>query len=369
MKKTKTFFARYLKGENAHQTLAILSVASIFMPYVISATVILAVVFRALILKDSREKIFSQSGFKIILVFILFNFAAPVIHRNYIGIACFFAISVILIFALYLRSVMTKALFYKICDVSAFMSMCCAVAATFIKAPEHSFRSPSVFFNPNYYGAMITFVVLLCVYRILSKNGNLIFLLATIAFNIYGLLMADCQSAFFAIGFGVWLMLLFKKCYKSFAAVSALTVLVIIFLPSLDFILPRISNAVENITIRASIWKAGLRGILDTPIFGRGLMGYRQIYSLYGGSVNNHCHNIFIDMLLSFGIIGSIPLLVFVTKSILKARGKKTASLIFALLGAVLLHGLVDVTIIWIQTGAFAAFLLCAPYIQNKDGR
>ncbi len=363
----RRFFEKYIKGENADETAVMLSVVSIFLPYIISAIVLILVIARALILKDSRKKILGGKDGKIVLVFMLLNFAAPFYYKNYLGIACFFGMSAILILALYLRTTMTQKLFSRISDAASFMSICCAFASTFIKAPEHDMRSPSAFFNPNYYGAMITFVILLCAYRIISKEGNRPFLIATILSNVYGLFMADCQSAFFAIAFGLWVLLLFKKCYKSFVVVTVAAILGIVFLPHLTFIMPRISGALENILKRADIWSAGFNAFLETPFFGRGLMGYRQIYAEFAAPKNFHCHNMFIDMLLSFGVVGSIPLCYFVMRNLTKIKGEKTAPLILALFASVLLHGLVDVTLIWIQTGAFAAFLLSAPYAKKEN--
>lgn len=367
MSAVKSLFNKYLKGENKEQTLLIFAVASLFLPYVLSAIVLIFVVARALILKESREIIFKDKDAKFIFVFMLFNFAPPLIFKNYLGFAAFLGLSGILFFAIYLRNYMTKNLFNKIADVSAFMSIAAAFASTFIKAPEHDMRSPSVFFNPNYYGAMITFMILLCAYRFISKEGNRVFLFLTILANIYGLLMADCQSAFFSIALGLWVLLLFKKCYKSFAAVTAVAVLGVIFLPHLTFIMPRISGALENILKRADIWQAGFKAFLETPVFGRGLLAYRQIGVQFGGPFNNHCHNILIDALLSFGIIGCIPLVIYLVKNIVKIKGKECATLILAFTASVILHGLVDVTLIWIQTGAFAAFLLSAPYIKDQN--
>lgn len=366
MSAVKSLFNKYFKGESTDETLLIFAVASLFLPYVLSAIVLIFIVARALILKKTRERIFKDKDTKFVLVFMLFNFASPLIFKNYLGFAAFLALSGILFFALYLRAFMTKSLFNKIADVSAFMSIAAAFASSFIKAPEHDMRSPSVFFNPNYYGAMITFMILLCAYRFISKEGNRIFLFLTILANLYGLLMADCQSAYFSIALGLWVLLLFKKCYKSFAVVTIVAVVGVIFLPHLTFIMPRISGAFENIMKRADIWQAGFEAFLDVPVFGRGLLAYKQIGTLYGGPVNNHCHNIFIDMLLSFGVIGCIPLVIYLVKNIIKIKGKESAPLILALTAAVLLHGLVDVTLIWIQTGAFAAFLLSAPYIKDN---
>ncbi len=367
MTAVKSFFAKYVKGESAEETAVMLAVISIFLPFYISAAVLLAVTARSVILHKTRKKMFSGLDSKLLLAFFVLNAITPFLYRNFYGVACFFGICVILIFALYLRSVMTEDLFSRIADTSAFMSICCAAVSTFISDPAHDMRSPAVFFNPNYYGAMITFVIILCTYRLISREGNRFFLIAAILANIYGLLQADCQSAFFAIAFGVWLLLLFKKCWKSSALVTVLALLAVIFLPHLTFIMPRISGAWENIMKRADIWQAGIKAFLETPILGRGMMGYKQIWYAFGGPQNNHCHNLFIDMLLSFGIIGSIPLLWFVIRNLAAVKGKKTAPLILALLASVLLHGMVDITLIWIQTGAFAVVLLSVPFANKEE--
>ena len=74
-------------------------------------------------------------------------------------------------------------------------------------------------------------------------------------------------------------------------------------------------------------------------------------------------------MLLSFGVIGGVPLVWFVIKNIVKAKGKKYAPLIFSVLGAVLLHSMVDVTIAWIQTGMLAALILSCVLVEGgRDG-
>jgi len=361
----KSIYSDKIRGSTTEETLVMLAVISIFLPYVLTAVVVSAVAIRAVLLKDTRKAIFAGIDGKLLVAFALINAATPFVFKNYFGAGCFFGVCIILIFALYLRTVMTERLFERIADAAAFMSMCCAVVAR-IQRVRPSFRSPSVFFNPNYYGAVIAFMVLLCLYRLIRNHGNRAFLLTAVFINFYGLLQADCQSAFFSIILGACLLVLFTKRYKFFVLVASASVAVICLLPWLDFLFPRIGNAEGNLALRATIWEAGVKGFLETPLFGRGMMGYMQIFEKFAGSPNYHCHNIFIDMLLSFGIIGAIPLVWFVLRSALAERGKKSAPLFFALVAAVLLHGLTDVTIAWIQTGALAAVFMSLPYIKEE---
>lgn len=361
MQAIKNFF----KDLNKEEIYVLILTAGIFLPYVLSGIILAYMFFRALLVKDLREKIVKNSDFKFILIFFALNLISPILHKNFLGLACFVGVNAILILMLYLRSVMNEKLIQKSFDVMAFMSMTSAIVAH-LQISKEVERAPSVFFNPNYYGAVITLVVLICFYRILKKQSNIPFMLITILVNFYGLLKADCQSAFFCIVFGVWLLLLFNKKYALFAITSVIGVLMIVFLPKLTFLMPRISDFVHNLSLRADIWRIGIEAFKEDVLFGRGMMGYFQVYKEYGGRKNFHCHNIVIDLLLSYGIIGGVPLVWFVVKNVVKAKGKKYAPLIFSVVGAVLLHSMVDLTIAWIQTGMLASLILSCVYIENR---
>lgn len=366
----KGLYQRCVKDNSEEENLVLLSVACIFLPFFVSAAVLLFVTVRAFFVKDIRSAIFSGLDIKFVAAFAILNVITPFVFKNWLGVACFAGFALMLVFALYVRSVITERLFSKIGNVIAFMSLIPAFFSTFISDPRHDMRSPSFFFNPNYYGAVITFVILLCAYRLLTEKQNRTLLIIAITANLYGLWQADSQSAIFSIALGILLLLLFTKRYKTFVVVVVLALLgamAIIFVPQLDFLLPRISGAAQNITKRATIWQAGIQGFLENFLFGRGLMGYLQIHEKFGGAKNFHCHNLFIDLLLSFGIIGVAPLAAFVVRPIKKSFKSKYAPLTSAVLGAVLLHGLTDVTLIWIQTGALAALFLSFPYIKENS--
>jgi len=362
LKTVKSIYNSHIRGDGCEHVIVMLSVISIFLPFYITAVVVAAISIRALVLKNRRKEIFAGIDGKLIVAFALINIAAPIVFKNYLGVACFFGVVLILVYALYLRSVMNKSLFEKAADVMAFMSITSAVVALLQRLSGVG-RTPSVFFNPNYYGAIITMVSLICLYRLIIKRGNPVFLLFSLALNALGLLLCNCQSAFFSIALGVFVLLLITKKYK---IVIAFVALGLVCLPLLPYILPRLSGAFENISIRATIWNAGLKGFLETPFFGRGMMGYMQIFEKFGGQKNFHCHNMFIDLLLSFGVVGVVPLIWFVLRPVIKAFKEKSPVFI-SVLAAVLLHSLTDVTLAFVQTGALAAVLVAIPYLdENK---
>ncbi len=365
MSQLKEFYLKHIKCQNVDETLIFAAIVSQFLPFVLSALIAGFVAVRALVLSIVRKDALKSVDGKLILAFFAVNLLSPILHKNYLGVACFFGATLILIFAVYAKRHMTGELFLKISDAMSLMSICTALVAVVQRYTLYE-RAPSVFFNPNYYGAVITFVVLMCVYRFITGEGSRIFLAVTVCANLVGLLMADCQSAFFSIALGVWLLLLLTKKYKLFIAVTVLGIVGVVCLPYLTFIMPRITNAAENISIRAGIWNAGLNGFLEVPLFGRGMMGYLQIYKEYGSQYNFHCHNLIIDLLLSFGVVGAIPLVWFVVKNLVSFKGKKYSPLILALVGAVLLHGLVDVTVAWIQTGIILAFFLSCVSVKKE---
>ena len=355
----------YIRGENIDQMWVMFSLVSIFLPYIVSAIVIIVVTARALIKKETRNKIFSGLDIKLIAAFGVLNIATPLFFKNYLGFAACLGVLIILVYALYVRSVMTARFFTKSANVIAVMSLGCVIAAR-IQKIDPKFRSAAGFLNPNFYGAIITFVVLICFYRLLTCDKRKFFMTFTIIVNLYGLTLCDCQSAYFSIAFGVWLMLLLTTHYKSVIAITVLGIAGVCALPHLTFILPRIMDAGNNIALRAKIWRAGILSFMEYPLFGRGMLGYMQFYEKFGGPKNFHCHNLVIDMLASFGIIGNIPLVYFIVRNVKKAAKCRYVPLFFAIFGAVMLHGLTDITIVWIQTGALGAFMLSLAYIDKE---
>lgn len=360
----KAFFGR-LRADvgrfDSEQRLLLLTAVSIFLPYVLCAVVLATATLRALLIRSLRQQMFAQPGARWVFVFALLNFFSPLYFKNLPGVACYFGALLLMCYLLYCRVVMTPRLFQCIADAAGFMSMCCAVVARLQKITP-AYRSMSVFMNANYYGMIIEFMVLLCLYRLLLNNGNRFYLIAIILMNLYGLKMADCQSAWFCIAFGALLLLCLTRHFRIAAAVAAVgAVGLLLFYSKLTILMPRLWAADSNLAIRAGIWQAGWKGFLQSPLFGRGMMGYMQLWQQYGSQPNYHCHQLALDLLCSYGAVGSVPLVAFVVRRLRVFWRKNGAPLIWTLTAVVLLHGLVDVTIAWVQTGALAVVFLALP--------
>ena len=166
-------------------------------------------------------------------------------------------------------------------------------------------------------------------------------------------------------------MLIVSKKWRWLALLGGLTVagvLAIVFFPQY---IPRLDEITETFTLRLRIWRVALEGFKQTPLFGQGPLTYFHICDDFVGKIpgvkvwnTQHAHNIIFDSLLSYGIVGAMFLWAylgsFVAKifSYVKGNDNFIKGLIASVLTLVLLHGMLDVTVLWVQTGILFLFVL-----------
>ena len=119
-----------------------------------------------------------------------------------------------------------------------------------------------------------------------------------------------------------------------------------------------------------------MKGIKAHPLFGEGPLTYYHIYKQYGGHPTQHAHNVILDPLLSHGLIPCIILLVYLGSNLkevwllFKRRiDMRLFSLIVAFLLTVLIHGILDYTIYWVQTSLlfFIVFSASSIYFHKEE--
>lgn len=229
-------------------------------------------------------------------------------------------------------------------------------------------RVASVFHNENYYGVAIECLVPIAIFLFLCSSGwkRKIFYAGAILADLAGLWLSQCRTAFLVTGL---VALLFLCIYdKRFLIVSAalvsIGVLAFYLIPS---VLPRFDSLKENLFFRAGIWRTAFQAFLEKPIIGRGYFSYSGIWESYGSGEFRalHAHNMYLEVLLNFGIAGAFGLFGYggiqVVKSAKACKGRKNRidlALILSLLAALLLHGVLDTTFFWPQTGVFFAMIL-----------
>jgi O-antigen ligase len=335
---------------------------SLFLPFYVGIAVMSCIAFLTLSRSRAREKALSAPFTKLVFGFLAVSFFASAVYNNYIGMLYSLLAYAVVVCGLYLRSVMTCPLFHLSLDTACVASLWCAAIAVvqkavyFSKAPNY--RPVSVFSNANYYGMMIEFLVVIALYRIFTNPKHRNFYLAVIGVNLIGLYLAASCSACIAMVCAVAIFLFYrgsKKMILLFLAALGAGLVVIVFFPML---LPRSSTALETtIAQRVSIWTASLHAFKRSAIFGRGPSAYRLIWEQYGGFKTYHCHNLLLDALLNYGVAGTIAIFLYAAAQIrvliLRYQYGICRSmdvLAAALLVAVLVHGLSDVTIFWVQT-------------------
>lgn len=278
---------------------------------------------------------------------------------------------------LFFSRAMTRQVFVPCLTLSCYLSVISFIVALFqwimLKTTEHGVRFHSVFVNPNYYGTVIEIVVLFAIYCLLKeqrKERRLVFYIV-IAVNIAGLILTQCRTAYIVIILTVPLLLAVvdKNFLYLYAALFVLFIGALVFFPDL---LPRLQTIVTDYDRRRDLWVAAWNAFTTHPIFGQGCIAYSRLYSAYGGPSGVHSHNIFLELLLNFGVVGTslfvtvIGLNMSKIASIYKHRiAQRKFALSLSVLAAVIIHGMLDITFFWPQTAVLVIGVLF--YSRNYE--
>jgi O-antigen ligase len=343
---------------------------SLFLPFYCSLVTVSCIAFMTMVKYRIRTKAFRAPFTKLIFTFLVGSFFVAASYNNFRGMAYSILIYAILVCGLYFRSVMTRELYHMALDTACAASLLCVAVAfiqkTIIYAASPTYRPVSTFVNANYYGMIIEFVVAIALYRIFTNPQKTTWYASVIVFNLAGLYLTASFSSALGMLCAVLVLLVYKRKLKISKA-AFLVMLVVgslfIFFPQL---LPRGSSEIElTINSRESIWSTAWRAFQLTPVFGRGATAYHTICEQFGGYNTYHCHNLVLDTLLNFGIVGAAAICIYIASYIrvLVLRYRRNICrdmdiLVASVFLSVLVHGLTDVTIVWIQTGALFMLII-----------
>lgn len=355
LKHTKSF-------TDFNSTIVLLLTVSIFLPYYVSVAVIALIAIMTVIDHKKRAQAFREPYSKFIVCVMTGAFLISVVYTNHVGVMYSLIIISLLVTAFYIRSIMTRQLFNTMLDVACLSSMACAMIAVFQKLSVYStspnYRPVSTFTNANYYGMVIEFIVLISIYRLLTNKQDKQFYFIVIGVNMVGLYLSASMSSFIALACASMIILLFKGKYKMAAFLVLLAGSFILCSFLLPKFFPRIWDIDHTMDQRLNIWATALKGIELHPLFGQGPATYPLIVNEFAGYKTYHCHNLFIDILLNYGLVGAGAIAFYAVMQIkaLAARFKNNICtnmnlLVVACLVAIVVHGLTDVTIMWNQTG------------------
>ena len=381
----------YLKEHFTHnQRYIIVAILSMFLPFYMCATVLIFLTIRLLLKGEIQDAYRKTAKSQYILYFCGLSFVVSLFYQNYYGAGCSLGILAILSFVLYYRQHITGELFEFIMNCIIVLSVFAALYGLIeyigilnkfdidqleiIIFNRSQDRINSVFFNANYYAMMIEFFVCITFYKILKIKDikvnykKFCYYLAVIAINLFMLLLTACRTAWPALAAGVLVILIIDKQYKACLAIMAGVILACVYFVFNPSKFPR-----AYFGTRQGIWDVSIANIKTHPLFGEGPMTYWHIYKAYNGHPTEHAHSIYLDPLLCFGIIGILTILPFIIENIKRLYrlwktqiDKTLVALIISFTVMIFVHGMLDYTIFFVQTG-FLYLLIASSFDIYKE--
>lgn len=382
MERIRAFYHRKLDNYTRDEYLIILFVCTLFLPAYIPIIFMIGILIYLIKQHRLLNIIKEVPSTKIMIGFSIMEILISCLFKNYIGAICGVALFIVFLFIAFYQTVVTKRLFEILMDASCILSLFCvgyAIMEYFsiiellgfefldlIVVDDPWYRVNSTFFNANYYAMMIEFVILICIYKMMQMKTKrrIIFYMVTIFFNAFALYLTGCRTAWPTFALSVPLMFLMNHKYGYFGISSTGVIgcsIAILLNPDL---MPR-DGAGASFVTRTDIWRAAIKEFFDHPFFGQGPMTYFHVYDQYGGPLAHHSHSVYLDPLVSFGIVGTCMMLSYIgirlreVYILFKRKiDVRLCSLILAFFVTILIHGILDYTIFWIQTGILFLIVL-----------
>ncbi|MBS4461652.1 MULTISPECIES: O-antigen ligase family protein [unclassified Facklamia] len=237
------------------------------------------------------------------------------------------------------------------------------------------FRAESFFFNANYFGLFLVMTILVSVYwmTIATKCWEYacVFLMLCVM-NIAVVLTAS-RMLIPTILVSVFLLVLLNKPKIAWIllVLGVIGLVAIIVKPSL---FPRFTSLAYGFEDRFMIWENGWRIFKTRALTGRGAFAYLNLYYLFTDKADMHSHQLLIDLLANYGLIGLmllvnalVPFIRTILRQLRARQGIKEVALIAATICAVLVHGLMDVSIVWLQTAYVFLIIVSVPIERFYD--
>lgn len=348
-----------------------------FSDYWLGAFVCIAVIV-SLCFRESRKKLISQKNAPALGVLLPLMLLPAVISGNIFGLVIGLVMWLTIAFMLVCRSVMTAEFFDTVCDVLLLVSVIsalCGVICLLCGITVHGDRIQSVFENPNFFGYAIELFVVIAAYRFVRTKKTIY--LALIVMNLACNILSDCRTAWLAVfaALAVFTFCIYGKLWLPLAALGtcALGLLVARLLPGIGDRLSAesLSFAMND---RIGLWKNALSWIKERPLLGYGAMSYRMLSNANDLTEKYHCHNLFLNMALDFGIIGSLGFVWLALRSVgcvfMKTQSKLHAqlrALLLSAFAATLVHGITDVPLLGIDCAVLFVILLSGDRIVSSE--
>ncbi|CJO76861.1 O-antigen ligase family protein [Streptococcus pneumoniae] len=384
-------FIEKLKGLSSKELILLGIILSIFLPFYLFVVVFCLYIISLIFTGDMKSILQKMGEHPMLLLFLGYSTVISILAQNWMGLVASVGMFLFTIFFLHYQSILSHKFFRLILQLVLFGSVLSAAFASLehfqiVKKFNYAFLSPNMqvwhqnraevtFFNPNYYGIICCFCIMIAFYLFTTTKLNWLKVFCVIAgfVNLFGLNFTQNRTAFPAIIAGAIIYLFTTiKNWKAFWLSIGVFAIGLSFLFSSDLGV-RMGTLDSSMEERISIWDAGMALFKQNPFWGEGPLTYMHSYPRIHAPYHEHAHSLYIDTILSYGIVGTILLVlssvapVRLMMDMSQESGKRPIiGLYLSFLTVVAVHGIFDLALFWIQSGFIFLLVMCSIPLEHR---
>ncbi|HEW4075356.1 TPA: O-antigen ligase family protein [Streptococcus pneumoniae] len=384
-------FIEKLKGLSSKELILLGIILSIFLPFYLFVVVLCLYIISLIFTGDMKSILQKMGEHPMLLLFLSYSTVISILAQNWMGLVASVGMFLFTIFFLHYQSILSHKFFRLILQFVLFGSVLSAAFASLehfqiVKKFNYAFLSPNMqvwhqnraevtFFNPNYYGIICCFCIMIAFYLFTTTKLNWWKVFCVIAgfVNLFGLNFTQNRTAFPAIIAGAIIYLFTTiKNWKAFWLSIGVFAIGLSFLFSSDLGV-RMGTLDSSMEERISIWDAGMALFKQNPFWGEGPLTYMHSYPRIHAPYHEHAHSLYIDTILSYGIVGTILLVlssvapVRLMMDMSQESGKRPIiGLYLSFLTVVAVHGIFDLALFWIQSGFIFLLVMCSIPLEHR---
>ncbi|MDG9575467.1 O-antigen ligase [Streptococcus pneumoniae] len=384
-------FIEKLKGLSSKELILLGIILSIFLPFYLFVVVFCLYIISLIFTGDMKSILQKMGEHPMLLLFLSYSTVISILAQNWMGLVASVGMFLFTIFFLHYQSILSHKFFRLILQFVLFGSVLSAAFASLehfqiVKKFNYAFLSPNMqvwhqnraevtFFNPNYYGIICCFCIMIAFYLFTTTKLNWLKVFCVIAgfVNLFGLNFTQNRTAFPAIIAGAIIYLFTTiKNWKAFWLSIGVFAIGLSFLFSSDLGV-RMGTLDSSMEERISIWDAGMVLFKQNPFWGEGPLTYMHSYPRIHAPYHEHAHSLYIDTILSYGIVGTILLVlssvapVRLMMDMSQESGKRPIiGLYLSFLTVVAVHGIFDLALFWIQSGFIFLLVMCSIPLEHR---
>ena len=380
-----------LKSLSKQEGLLLGVILSIFLPFYLFVIIFISYLLWLVYTGEMKGILKRLSQHPILLFFIAYSTAISLLAQNVMGVVSSVAMFLFAIFFYYYQSQLTPKFFRLTIEGILALSVFAAAFAALehfqiVKKFDYTFLSPRMqvwhqnraevaFFNPNYYGIICCFCIMIGFYLISTTKLRWLRIFSMIAIfaNLFGLNFTQNRTAFPAIIFGaiIYLFTTIKNWRAFWLSIGVFGVgLAFLFSSDLGVRMGTLDSSMEE---RVSIWNAGMALFKQNPFWGEGPLTYMHSFPRIGAPYHEHAHSIYIDTILSYGVVGTVllgiasstPVRMLIDMSQVPSK-RPILGLYLSFLTVVAVHGIFDLALFWIQSSFIFLLVMCSLPLKHS---